>query len=99
MFDFLNSETMWLNLTNATLGLVTLVCLVAVARIFIPELLAKLAAKRARVAVENDSHAFDLSGLGITMADGGERIDESTHAARRSSDQDDDPPNIIRSTN
>jgi biotin synthase-like enzyme len=96
VFDFLNSETMWLNLTNATLGVVTLVCLVAVARIFIPELFAILAAKRARVAVENDSHAFDLSGLGITMADGGERIDES---ARRRSDQDDDPPNIIRSTN
>lgn len=90
---------MWLNLTNAMLGLVTLICLVAVGRIIIPELLAKLAARRARVRVEEDSHAFDLSGLGITMADGGERLDETSYSAYRSSDQDDDPPNIIRSEN
>lgn len=99
MFDFLDSETVWLNLTNAALGLVTLICLVAVARIIVPELFAKLAAKRARVPVEDDSHAFDLSGLGITMADGGERIDQTSKAVRRSSDEDDDPPNIVRSTN
>lgn len=99
MFDFLDSETMWLNLTNATLGLVTLICLVAVGQVILPELLARFAAKRATVPVQEDSHAFDLSGLGITMADGGERIDESVHAVRRDAGQDDDPPNIIRSVN
>jgi hypothetical protein len=95
---FFESETAWLNVTNILLGLVTIACIAAVVRVALQEWWARSAAK-SMVALPDDTHAFDIAGLGITMADGGVRLDESTRKLRPTLDPDDDPPNIIRSTN
>lgn len=97
MFDTSNPELMWLNVTNALLGLVTLTCLAAVAWAVVVELRQRARA-RVHATVLRDDHAFVLSDLGITMADGGERIDENSHR-KTSNDLHIDPPNIIRSNN
>ena len=65
------SDTFWLDFTNIALGLVTLVCVIAVVAGVIHELGHRLAHRR-RLA---DDHAFETPDLGVTMADGGERTD------------------------
>ena len=74
-------ETLWLNLTNAGLGLVTLICL----GYFFYGVALEIRARR-RTATEPDmdrkmaemlkgidpTHAFYHGELGVTMADGGE---------------------------
>lgn len=75
-------ETYWLNITNVALGVVVLLCLGAVAFAVVQELYAR---RKRSVAIDRevkdlmasfgDGHAFDLPGLGITMADGGEPVD------------------------
>ncbi len=70
MFDKLawsNPEALWLNLTNAALGLVVLVCCGIVTVSIVKELVARLVARR-------ETHAFHVAGLGLTMADGGEPV-------------------------
>jgi hypothetical protein len=75
MQEFFESETSWLTLTNIALGVVTLACIVAVARTAFMEL-AERARSRARIPAWQDDHAFVLSDLGVTMADGGDAVDE-----------------------
>ncbi len=70
-------ETLWLTATNIVLGLVTLVCCIVIAYGLIMELKGRLAARRERLAVHADDHAFVLPLLGVTMADGGERLDKN----------------------
>ena len=77
MFDPTDPETFWLNTTNIALGIVTLICLVAVATVVLQEVVARV---RARRTVESDDHAFAHPELGLTMADGGERTDDHTPA-------------------
>lgn len=89
MPDFLDSETMWLNITNAALGLVTLICLGVFVYGVVQEIKERV---RRRVRVTADSHTFQLEQLGITMADGGELIDETSGQTRPG-----DPSNIVRS--
>jgi hypothetical protein len=72
MTDWSDPQTLWVNLTNLGLGLVTLVCLVVVGVSIARELLERARVK-ARAAAWEDDHAFALPGLGWTMADGGER--------------------------
>ena len=71
----------WLTLTNIGLGLVVLICCAAVAAGIVQELAAKRRRKLALDAIDRevldmvasaDAHAFDIPGLGFTMADGGE---------------------------
>ncbi len=69
-------ETYWLTATNVVLGLVTLVCVFVLAHGLFLELKEKLAVRRARLAVPADDHAFVVPMLGVTMADGGERLDK-----------------------
>ncbi len=75
-----NPDTLWLNLTNAALGLVVLACLLAVALAVVKEIVAR---RRASAAIdrevrdlvasyETNPHLLDVPGLGLTMADGGE---------------------------
>jgi hypothetical protein len=64
-------DTFWLDFTNIALGLVTLVCVLAVVAGIVHELGHRLAHRRMLV----DDHAFEEPGLGVTMADGGKRID------------------------
>jgi hypothetical protein len=66
-------DTFWLNFTNIALGLVTLACVLAIAGGVARELLLRW---QRRAVTSADDHAFATPGLGVTMADGGERIDE-----------------------
>ena len=66
-------DTFWLNFTNIALGLVTLVCVLVVAGGVARELLHRW---EQRALARGDDHAFATPTLGVTMADGGERVDE-----------------------
>jgi hypothetical protein len=74
------SETYWLTVTNVILGGVVAVCVVIMVGGIAHEMIARVR-KRRRIDAEldrdmrllNDDHAFDVRGLGITMADGGEK--------------------------
>lgn len=75
-------STYWLTFTNVALGLIVLICCIAVA----VGVLQELAIRRKRQASELDRevadlaasytgvHAFRIPNLGVTMADGGEEI-------------------------
>ncbi len=77
-------STYWLNVTNIALGVITLICCLAVGIGILQELatkrrksasLAKLDHEVADlVASFGDGHAFHTPGLGLTMADGGEEL-------------------------
>ena len=77
-------STYWLTFTNAALGVVALICCVAVAIGVIQEIAAKHKKASAMSKLDRevadlvnsyqDGHAFHLPELGITMADGGEEI-------------------------
>ena len=74
-------DTFWLNFTNIALGLVTLACVLAIAAGVVHE----LADRRRKRAARNrdaaaDDHAFVTPELGLTMADGGRRIDRTNPA-------------------
>ncbi len=91
MLEFFSSETSWLTMTNIALGAVTLACLIAVARTAIMELADRARAKAGARAGWQDDHAFVFSDLGITMADGGEPIDEWERKSRKPSGEKDEP--------
>jgi len=79
-------STYWLTFTNAALGIVVLICCVAVAIGVVQE----IAAKRKKVSAMSkldrevndlvnsyeDGHTFQLPELGMTMADGGESVNK-----------------------
>ena len=77
-------STYWLTVTNIALGVVTLLCCIAVGVGVVQEVAAKHR-KRASlakldgevadlVASFGDGHAFHVPTLGVTMADGGEEL-------------------------
>lgn len=70
--DWNDPQTLWLNLTNVGLGIVTLVCVVAVAYNVVNELWI-----RRHVTQTHDSHAMHVPELGWTMADGGEPLEQA----------------------
>jgi hypothetical protein len=65
-------DVFWLNFTNIALGLVTLACVLLIVGGVVRELLHRW---HRRAMDSEDDHAFATPGLGVTMADGGERID------------------------
>jgi hypothetical protein len=76
-------STYWLNLMNISLGVITLVCCAAVAFGIVQELatrrkkasaMSKLDTEVADLVASYDGHAFNVPGLGVTMADGGEEL-------------------------
>ncbi|MGD0774619.1 MAG: hypothetical protein ABSC05_17540 [Candidatus Solibacter sp.] len=77
-------STYWLTITNAALGVVVLICCVAVAIGVFQELAAKRRKATAMSKIDRevsdlvnayqDDHAFHLPQLGLTMADGGEEL-------------------------
>jgi hypothetical protein len=73
VFDMTDPRTLWLNLTNIGLGVVTLVCLLVIARAVVQELKGR---RGRQISAQPDPHALSVQGLGLTMADGGDRIDE-----------------------
>lgn len=76
MFDLGDPKTFWLTITNIGLGVVTLAALLAIGWGVVWELVARKR-QRAHSAALADDHAFRVPGLGITMADGGEKLDET----------------------
>ncbi len=83
MFD---NETIWLTITNIGLGVITIICLYSVGKIAYREI-AERVRLRATVLAPQDDHSFVLSNLGITMADGGEPIDERALINKHQNDQ------------
>ena len=73
-------DLFWLNFTNIALGLVILLCVLLVLGGVAHELLHRW---KRRAAARRDDHAFATPGLGVTMADGGERIDEGPASPKR----------------
>jgi hypothetical protein len=79
-------STYWLNVTNIALGIVTLICCIAVGVGIVQELAARRRKSLASTALDRevadlvssygDGHAFQVPGLGLTMADGGEELDK-----------------------
>lgn len=72
-------QTYWLNITNLGLGIVVLLCIAAVAFGVVQELYARRRKSasidreyKQLIAEFQDGHAFNVPGLGMTMADGGE---------------------------
>jgi hypothetical protein len=74
--DWNNSQTLWLNLTNAALGIVTIICAGVIAK----GILVQFGFFAARV--KEDYHVLNVPGLGITMADGGDPVDEKTQPGK-----------------
>jgi hypothetical protein len=72
MFHLAGNEAFWLNMTNLGLGLVTLAVLVVIAFSFGKEVVARFR-KPFSLPLSEETHAFVVDGLGMTMADGGER--------------------------
>ena len=70
MFNFTDPQTFWLNVTNSVLGIVTLVCFIAVTVSAVKEFVERLRAPKTA-----DDHSLYVSDLGLTMADGGKPID------------------------
>jgi hypothetical protein len=78
-------STYWLTITNIGLGVVVLICCGAVAFGIVQELAAR---RRKRASMSQldrevsdlvsayDGHAFNVPGLGVTMADGGDPLKE-----------------------
>jgi len=71
MYGLDGPDTFWLDFTNIALGLVTLICVIVV----VAGVVYELGYRRARGKKLVDDHAFDTPELGLTMADGGERVD------------------------
>ena len=72
--DIFEPQTMWLNITNLALGLITLACIL----VFFWGVAAEIVARtERRAAAAADDHAFAVPGLGMTMADGGKKVDDN----------------------
>ncbi len=71
--DLADPKTLWLNITNIALGVLTLLCFAAVAWAGVAELVRRARA-RWGLATEPDAHALAVPGLGLTMADGGSEV-------------------------
>jgi hypothetical protein len=84
-------QTLWLNIINLSLGVVTLVCVAAIGYGVFQDVRAR--ARKRAIARTMDSaapassfgdHAFDMPGLGFTMADGGEPLQKPAQAQKTS---------------
>ncbi len=65
------SDRFWLDFVNIGLGLVVLISVLVVGGGIVRELAHRVSQRKKHA----DDHAFETPGLGVTMADGGKRID------------------------
>jgi hypothetical protein len=74
-------QTLWLNIINLSLGLVTLVCIAAIGYGVFQDVRERLRKRASARLIDREvvalgsrygGHMFDMPGLGLTMADGGE---------------------------
>ncbi len=63
-------QVFWLTVTNIVLGLVTLACVLVIGYVAIKEIRQRVKANK---QIEADDHAFIITGIGVTMADGGKK--------------------------
>jgi hypothetical protein len=75
MFDLIDPNTFWLNVTNVTLGAVTLVCCIVVGYGVVQEIRKRICEYKTNHFKTDDYRLF-LTNLGITITNGGERIDK-----------------------
>jgi ABC-type lipoprotein release transport system permease subunit len=69
--------TYWLSFMNIALGVVVLICCAAVAVGIFQELAARHRRHVAAAQLDQEwAHMFQVPGLGVTMADGGEELTE-----------------------
>jgi hypothetical protein len=73
MFD--DPQTFWVTTINVVLGLVTLCCVALIGSVVVNELLERWFG-RVLGTTTADPHTIGVRGLGLTMADGGERVDD-----------------------
>ncbi len=66
-------EKLWLMLTNGVLGLVVLISLSVL--VFSAKKVFSIPLRKRVVDLNGDDHAFVVEGLGLTMADGGKKIE------------------------
>ena len=64
-------QVFWLNVTNIVLGFVTLACVLVIGYASLREIHKRV--RKTSGSVETDDHAFVITGLGVTMADGGKK--------------------------
>ena len=74
MFEISDPQTFWVTTTNVVLGLVTLCCAALIGSVVINELIERWVGRVLGSTVP-DAHTIGVRGLGLTMADGGERVD------------------------
>ncbi len=72
MVNWGDPGTFWLNVTNAALGVFTVVAFAMVAGAVMVELAERL--KKRLAATVGDAYTLHVPALGATMADGGEKI-------------------------
>lgn len=75
MFEFTDPQTFWINTTNLVLGLVTLCCTALIGSVVVNELIERWVGRLVE-QTQGDGHAIHVGGLGLTMADGGEPVDD-----------------------
>ena len=96
MFDINDPSSVWLNVTNFVLGIVTVICCAIVGKAVYADLRARFG-RRKRMAA--DDHAFVIPQLGITMADGGKKLQGDFKDRGNGSSAPQDEENIFRSEN
>lgn len=76
MLALLLSDEAWLNATNALLGIVSLICILVAGAAVFHDVANRIRSRaKARTHYVFDDHSFHVPELGMTMADGGERVD------------------------
>ncbi len=85
-FLLLDSEVLWLNFMNGMLGAVVLICCLVVLGAVVYQITGTRKRRRSNARGadremramfrSDDDHTFRVAGLGVTMADGGERARE-----------------------
>jgi hypothetical protein len=98
MFDISDPKMLWLNITNIALGIITLVCWTVVGYGIVKEVLARRR-KSKNTPAASDDHAFLVPGIGITMADGGEKVDIISRMVFKKKDSSKSPSNKKRNSN
>lgn len=79
MLDLIDPQSFWVTATNVVLAVVTLCCVALIGAVVINEILQRMA-DRLAAQLEGDDHAIGVRDLGMTMADGGKRVDDDGSA-------------------
>lgn len=80
MFGLIEPNTFWLSVINIILGVIALICCVIVGTRVVRDLLEHVRMRRSAL-VKFDDHVLHVSELGITMTDGGERLEKHSSLA------------------